>query len=39
MNLGPAGKESGESGIDWEFRIDMYTLLCLKLDDQQGPPV
>ena len=28
MNLRLPGGKSG--GIDWEFRIDMYTLLCLK---------
>ena len=26
-------------GIHWEFQIDMYTLLYLKIDDQQGPTI
>ena len=31
----------GGGGIDWEFGIDMYTLLYLlnKIDNQQGPIV
>ena len=31
MNLWlPGGKGQGAGGIDWEFGIDMYTLLYLK---------
>ena len=26
-------------GTDWQFGIDMYTLLYLKIDNQQGPTV
>ena len=26
-------------GIDWTFGIGMYTLLYLKIDNQQGPTV
>ena len=29
----------GGEGIGWEFGIDMYTLLYLKIDNQQGPTV
>ena len=27
---------AGEVRIDWEFEIDMYILLHLKIDNQQG---
>ena len=30
MNLWLPGRKDGEGGIDWEFGIDMYTLLYLK---------
>ena len=30
MNLELPREKGGERVIDWEFGIDMYTLLCLK---------
>ena len=29
----------GKGGINWEFGIRRYTLLYIKIDEQQGPTV
>lgn len=40
MNLWLSGVGVGDrEGIVREFEIDMYTLLDLRLDNQQGPTV
>ena len=36
---GYRGGEGWGEGIVRGFGIDMYTLLCFKIDDQQGPIV
>ena len=39
MNLELPREKGGERVIDWEFRIDMYTLLLIKTDNQQRPTI
>ena len=39
MNLELPREKGGERVIDWEFGIDMYTLLLIKTDNQQRPTI
>ena len=39
VNLWWPGEKNGVEGRDREFGINMYTLLYLKIDNQQGPTV